>query len=208
MIIAGAGGHAIEILSVLSESDFQGEIYFFNDINSSPGTSLFNKYKVLTTIDEVKDIFKSDPSFVIGVGKPKARKTLSDKLSGAGGELQSVISPSAKLGKHEVILDRGLNIMTGAVITNRARIGEGSLVHIHCSIHHDVEIGAYCELSPGCRILGGATIGSYVSVGAGAIVLPGIMVGDHAVIGAGAVVTKNVAASETVVGVPAKAIER
>jgi sugar O-acyltransferase (sialic acid O-acetyltransferase NeuD family) len=204
MIIAGAGGHAIEIAGVLEENNFQGDIYFFDDVKSTPGSKLFDRFNILTNIKEVQQVFENDPDFVIGVGKPAVRKIIHDKLIQAGGRLQSIISCNASVGKQQVELGEGLNIMTGAVITARSIIGKGSLIHVHCSIHHDTIIGEYCELSPGCRILGNVRIGSYTSVGSGAVILPGIQVGEHAVIGAGAVVTKNVASGITVIGVPAQ----
>jgi sugar O-acyltransferase (sialic acid O-acetyltransferase NeuD family) len=208
MIIAGAGGHAIEIASLMEDNNFPNEIYFFDDVNSAPGNKLFDRYHILTSISEVKALFKNDPDFVIGVGKPTLRKLLHDKLIEAGGRLQSLISSKASIGKNGVELGEGLNIMTGAVITSRTIIGKGSLIHIHCSVHHDTVIGEYCELSPGCRILGNVRIGAYTSVGAGAVILPGIHVGEHAVIGAGAVVTKNVADGTTAIGVPAQTHKR
>jgi sugar O-acyltransferase (sialic acid O-acetyltransferase NeuD family) len=204
MIIAGAGGHAIEISGILEENNFQGDIHFFDDVKGVPGSKLFDQFNILISIKEAQQIFKSDPDFVIGVGKPAVRKIVHDKLIQAGGRLQSVNSCKASIGKQQVELGEGLNIMTGAVITARSIIGKGSLIHVHCSIHHDTIIGEYCELSPGCRILGNVRIGSYTSVGSGAVILPGIHVGDHAVIGAGAVVTKNVASGITVIGVPAQ----
>ena len=46
------------------------------------------------------------------------------------------------------------------------------------------------------------------SIGSGAIIMGGVTIGEKAVIGAGAVVTKDVPAGATVVGVPARALER
>ena len=46
------------------------------------------------------------------------------------------------------------------------------------------------------------------SIGAGAVVLPGLTVGAGAMVGAGAVVTRHVPAGVTVVGNPARTIER
>ena len=46
------------------------------------------------------------------------------------------------------------------------------------------------------------------SIGANATILPGIEVGERAMVGAGAVVTKSVAAGLTVVGNPAKEINK
>jgi acetyltransferase-like isoleucine patch superfamily enzyme len=47
-----------------------------------------------------------------------------------------------------------------------------------------------------------------VHVGAGATVRQGIYIGPDAIVGAGAVVVKDVVTRTTVVGVPAKVIER
>jgi serine O-acetyltransferase len=52
------------------------------------------------------------------------------------------------------------------------------------------------------------TLGNNVSVKAGAIVIGDITIGDGAVVGAGAVVVKDVPSGRTVVGVPARVIDR
>jgi maltose O-acetyltransferase len=49
-------------------------------------------------------------------------------------------------------------------------------------------------------------IGRNVWVGTHAVILPGVTIGDGAIIGAGAVVTRDVAAGDTVVGVPAESL--
>jgi sugar O-acyltransferase (sialic acid O-acetyltransferase NeuD family) len=208
LLFAGAGGHSIELLGILLDNQYKGKIYFFDDSFKVNKQSTFEGYPLLHSIEEAIPVLKIDQEFILAVGKPSHRKILDKKLSDAGGELTSLISHKASIGNHRVKLGAGLNIMTGAVITNRIEIGKGTLVHIHTSIHHDVVIGEYCELSPGSRILGKVKLGSGVSVGAGAVVLPGIEIGDDAVIGAGAVVTKNVSAGTTVVGIPAAVIKR
>jgi acetyltransferase-like isoleucine patch superfamily enzyme len=45
------------------------------------------------------------------------------------------------------------------------------------------------------------------SIGSGAAILCGVTIGERAMIGAGAVVTRNVAAGETVAGVPARRLD-
>lgn len=47
-----------------------------------------------------------------------------------------------------------------------------------------------------------------VSIGSGAVILGGVRIGHGALIGAGAVVTADVAAGETVAGVPARVLSR
>lgn len=47
-----------------------------------------------------------------------------------------------------------------------------------------------------------------VNIGAGAVILPGIRIGEGATVGAGAVVTRNVSAGVTVIGNPAREVEK
>lgn len=206
MLIAGAGGHAIELLELFEQGHFNGPIAFFDDVTAYMPDKIFGIYPILRSIDAATDFLRKFPEFVLGTGDPNARKILDEKLSGVGGKLGSIVSPLASVGKYDVFLGEGLNIMTGAVITGRVSIGRGSLIHVLASVHHDTVIGEYCEVSPGSRVLGHAKVGSFVSIGANAVILPRVRVGDHAVIGAGAVVNKDVPHGITVAGVPAKAI--
>ena len=209
MLIAGAGGHAIELLGIIQQRERIEPVEiepvaFFDDVTPDLPEKLFGIYPILRSVEQAGVFLKDYPAFALGIGEPKARKIIFDKLCSIGGKLVSAISPFATIGKHEVYLGDGLNIMTGAVITERVHIGKGTLVHVHASIHHDTVIGEYCEISPGSRILGRAKIGSFVSIGANAVILPRVHVSDYVIIGAGAVVTRNVSADTTVAGVPAK----
>ncbi len=206
MLIAGAGGHAIELLEVLRSNRYEQEISFFDDVNPPASGMLYDYFKVIGSAEEAKAYFKTSPHFCIGVGNPKVRKFIEEKMTALGGKLVSVISNDALIGGHDVVLENGLNIMQAATITCSTKIGKGSLIHINASVHHNTVIGEYCELSPGCRILGGVLIGSFVSIGSNAVVMRNIKIGDGAIVGAGAVVTKDIPAGITVVGVPAKKV--
>lgn len=202
MLIAGAGGHARELLFEWQQLSDE-PVYFFDDI---PGAKdfMYERFNILHTLEEVRDLFKKDNRFIIGVGKPELRAALGNKLEEAGGNLCSIISKTSVIGSNGIRLEAGLNIMSGAVLTSDIQIGKGTLIHIHSSIHHDTKVGEFCELSPGCRLLGGVQVGDFVSIGTGAVVLPGVKVGSHVVIGAGSIVTKNIAVGQKVIGNPAK----
>lgn len=204
MIIAGAGGHAKEILGIFAEQNLTENIFLFDDFGSKSSKKIFNKFTVLRSVDEVQKVFMTDPFYVLGVGSPSARKKIAEKLNALGGKAESIISPFAKIGTYHVQLGKGLNIMTGAVITQDVRVGDYTLIHVNATVHHDCTIGEFCEISPGSHILGKVLIGNNVSIGAGAVILPGLVIGDDAVIGAGAVVTKNILSGSKVIGIPAK----
>jgi sugar O-acyltransferase (sialic acid O-acetyltransferase NeuD family) len=209
MIIVGAGGHAKEMLGILSElgelrDGGAAGIFFYDDLSSAAPATLFDRFPVLRTPDDAKAALSNDPRFILGVGKPSARQFMEKKFSSWGGRLTSAISPHARIGEFGVSLGVGLNVMAGAVITQDIVIGRGSILHIHCSVHHDCRIGEFCEISPGARILGKVQIGDLSGIGAGAVLLPGIRIGYGVTVGAGAVVTKDIDDGLTVKGIPAR----
>jgi sugar O-acyltransferase (sialic acid O-acetyltransferase NeuD family) len=203
MIITGAGGHAKEILDILSEKERQ-DCYLYDDFTKDVPPYL-NDVPVCTNIEHAASILKSDPVFVLGTGNGILRKKFANTFREAGGKLTTVISPLAFCSRQATIAD-GANIMAFAFVSAGVTIGEGCLINTRANIHHNAIIGDYCEISPAAVLLGDVTLGNFVKVGGGAIILPGITIADNATIGAGAVVTKNVAAGITVVGNPAKEI--
>ena len=103
------------------------------------------------------------------------------------------IHPAARIGRR-LIIDHGM----GVVIGETAEVGDDVY------LYHQVTLGG----TSSARGKRHPTIGNNVIVGAGAKVLGGITVGDNARVGANAVVVSAVAANTTVVGIPARPVER
>jgi serine O-acetyltransferase len=103
------------------------------------------------------------------------------------------IHPAARLGRR-LVIDHGM----GVVIGETAEVGDD------CYIYHQVTLGV-ARTSSGKRH---PTVGNNVIIGAGAKVLGPITVGDNARIGSNAVVVDPVPANTTVVGVPARPVDR
>lgn len=207
MVIVGAKGHAKEILAVLEDNQYSGEILFFDNVSKDLPMLMYGKFPVITSLLDAEIALAGGAGFILGTGKPSVRKKLYETFC-AFSEPVSLLSRTALIGRHEVFLGKGLNVMFNAFISNHTRIGNGVLVNSGAYVHHDVEIGAFCELGPGARVLGGAKVGAGSFVGANGVVLPGITVGKQVVIGAGAVVNKNVPDNVVVVGVPAHEVKK
>lgn len=103
------------------------------------------------------------------------------------------IHPAARLGRR-LIIDHGM----GVVIGETAEIGDDVY------LYHQVTLGGTSS-ERGKRH---PTVGNGVIVGAGAKILGNILVGDGARVGANAVVVQEVRPGETVVGIPARPVER
>ena len=103
------------------------------------------------------------------------------------------IHPAAKIGRR-LIIDHGM----GVVIGETAEIGDDVY------LYHAVTLGGTSS-EQGKRH---PTVGNGVIIGAGAKVLGNITVGDNARVGANAVVVQAVTPGTTVVGIPARPVDR
>lgn len=204
MLIAGAGGHAKDLLAAGLES--LKPLVFFDDISHRIDDYFMHDYPICKTLDGTKKIFKYDPRFILGIGGTNSRRKLYQKMVDAGGEIVDFIAPESKVGDKDMILQNGLNIMPFAFVSNSVSIGKGTLVNTRSSLHHDVEVGHFCDIAPMATLLGGAKIGNLTFVGANATILPGVAVGDYCTIGAGAVVTEDVPDYSIMAGVPARKV--
>lgn len=103
------------------------------------------------------------------------------------------IHPGATIGRR-LVIDHGM----GVVIGETAEVGDDVYMY------HQVTLGG-TSLSHGKRH---PTIGNGVIIGAGAKILGPFTVGDNARVGSNAVVLEAVPAGTTVVGIPARPVER
>lgn len=208
MIIIGAKGFALEIADIICENIKFEDLFFFDEINETPN-QIIKQEQLLRNDNDVKQFFLTrGKNYTLGIGHPAFRKKMYDRFQALGGNLVSVISSKALISKLHVTLDAGIIIMPGAVLSNQTRIGKGTMIYYNAIITHEVQIGAFCEISPAAILLGNCKIGDQTHIGAGACILPNIQIGNHVVIGAGAVVTQDVPDNTTVVGVPAKPIQK
>ena len=123
-------------------------------------------------------------------------------------------SRRARLAPLEMVFNKANAALCGCIIGRGAEFGPGFvLVHsngvvingsvrggANVKIEHQVTIGAERRESP--------VLGDDVFVGAGAKIIGGVTVGSGAKVGANAVVVHDVPAETTVVGIPAKPVQR
>jgi acetyltransferase-like isoleucine patch superfamily enzyme len=113
-----------------------------------------------------------------------------------------------KLDYGSARIGQGVLLCAGTIGTVNIHLEDFSLINLACTLGHECSIGRGTVLNPTVNISGGVRLDPGVLVGTGAQVLQYLTVGAGATVGAGSVVTKNVDPGVTVVGVPARPLQR
>lgn len=204
IVIVGAGGHGREILDLI-ETDPSWEFLGFLD-DGSPDPVILGRRNVqllgpLTRLEHL------EADYLIGVGNGAVRRRIDAQATDWGRKAASVRHPSAHWGRDSEA-GAGLVVGANASITTNVRMGRHVHVNQNATVAHDCRIADYVTLSPGVNISGHVTIGETATIGTGAAVIQGITIGCGATVGAGAAVVRDVEAGATVVGVPARPLEK
>lgn len=125
---------------------------------------------------------------IVSIGNNKIRAGIVASLSVSFGKAihpSAVVSDYARVGEGSVV-------MQGAVIQSCARIGRHCIINTGASVDHECVIDDFVHISPHSALCGNVCVGEGTWIGAGSVVIPGVKIGKWCVIGAGAVVTKDI----------------
>ena len=148
----------------------------------------------------------------IAVADGKIRELLADKcLNAAIGIVEA--RAASVIEMDDVQIGPGACLSPFFTMTSNIRIGSFFHGNLYSYIEHDCVVGDFVTFAPGAQCNGNVHIGSHAYIGAGAIIRQGtsdnpLMIGDGATVGMGAVVVKNVPAGATVIGNPARILEK
>lgn len=106
-----------------------------------------------------------------------------------------------------VLIEENVEIGSNCAIDRGALedtvIGRGTAIDNLVQIAHNVHIGKYCVIAGQAGIAGSTTIGDFVAIGGQAAIRDHVSIGSHARIAGRAGVMRDVAAKQSVAGVPA-----
>jgi sugar O-acyltransferase (sialic acid O-acetyltransferase NeuD family) len=201
MIIAGAGGHGLEVLQLLLNQGIDpNSICFFDEDPAKSDSNLLPR-PVISDWTKLEDQLAKVPDFCLGVGNPEFRERLTIRMEELGGKFCGLRGEHS-FGSIDSI--DTFDLMSFAFLGPVTYLGKGVLINTRANIHHECRVGDFTEIGPGAMLLGAVQVGKKCRIGAGAIILPGIKLGDEVIVGAGAVVTRDLAKGQKVKGVPAK----
>jgi sugar O-acyltransferase (sialic acid O-acetyltransferase NeuD family) len=187
----GVGGHAKVVTDALKLSG--KEILGFVTPDLQAGTEFCGR-KILGGDESIQRYLPDEVELVNGIGslpKKNLRWQLADKMRTQGYSFSSVIHPNAVVAS-DVKLEKGVQIMAGAIIQPRTKIGQDSIINTGALIDHDCKIAENCHLAPGVVCSGGVIIGSNTHLGTGTIVIEYRTIGNNCVVAAGSVVFKDI----------------
>jgi sugar O-acyltransferase (sialic acid O-acetyltransferase NeuD family) len=205
LAILGAGGHGKVVADCAAAAGWT-DIGFFDDA-IPVGTLVAARWPVLGASTELLARAREFGGTIIAVGDNRTRLEWHESLAAAGAKFATVVHPSAIVSA-DVTIGDGTVLVAGAIINIGTNIGKSAIVNTGATIDHDCLLGDGVHVSPGANLAGGVSVGTGSWIGIGAAVIGKIDIGNYVRVGAGAVVIKSVANGLTVVGNPARSIER
>ncbi|WP_026527201.1 acetyltransferase [Butyrivibrio sp. VCD2006] len=209
IVMLGGGGHCKSVIDAALRSKKFGKIYI-TDVNLKPGDNIFG-CEVAGTDDVLPKLLADgvkNAFITVGFVKPSGlRSKLFFMAKDIGFSFPNIIDPSAVVSEHAT-LGTGIFVGKNAVINAGARIGDNVIINTGAIVDHDSVVGDFAHIAVGTKVCGEAKIGANALIGAGATVLQGVKIGNDAIIGAGSVALKDIGASCTAVGAPARILRR
>ncbi len=198
LLLVGAGGHGRVVASIAEDSGYS-DIAFtdarYPELKNSG---------IWPVISQNSDQQNYGEQF-ISIGSNEMRADTDRHLGFP--EMPILAHPNSVISRHATVT-AGTVIVAGAVVSGFSQVGRSCILNTNCSVDHDCILENYVHISPGAHLAGSVTVGNNTWVGIGAVVREGITIGSNVKIGAGAVVINDVPDGVTVVGNPAKPLER
>ena len=211
--VYGASGCGRSLIPVarqqLQRQNINAEIYFIDDSLIEEMT--VNGHRALNYA-VFKNLKADRKSVLIAIANSQIREKIAKKLQQDAIELWTVQADNVvRMDAIEIALGAALSPFV--TLTSNIKIGKCFHANLYSYVEHDCVIGDYVTFAPGVKCNGNIHIEDHAYIGTGAVIKQGtpdkpLVIGKGAVVGMGAVVTKSVPPGVTVVGNPARILEK
>ncbi len=205
IILIGYSGHAYVVHGILTAAG--RKVIGYCDREEKQYNPFELHYFGAEHTEEALEAFTENHCF-IAIGDNRIRRRIYQMLTPENFWPVNAIHPSAVMSPSALLAGNCVMVSAGAVINPLATIGTGAICNTGCIIEHECEVGAFSHIGPGAILCGNVYVGEETFIGAGAVVRQGIKIGSNVMVGAGAVVVRDIPDNVTVVGTPAKVMNR
>lgn len=205
LIVLGGGGHGRVVADTARRSGRWELILFLDD--APDRTRAEADFPVLGSCDDLGQSLRPGDECLVAIGDNAQRRSLLDRVDELGAPLAVVVDPSASVST-DATLGPGTVILPQGAVNIGSVLGRGCIVNTGATIDHDCVLGDCVHVAPGAHLGGDVTVGDLAWIGIGSSIRHGTRVGARVMIGAGAAVVADVTTGTTVVGVPARPMER
>jgi sugar O-acyltransferase (sialic acid O-acetyltransferase NeuD family) len=180
-------------------------------VDDQPGSREVNGQRLLTYLQ-----FLAEPAaerfVVLAIAGGTVREALAERCRSDGVQLWTVAADNVVL-MDDVQIGAGAALSPFVTIGSNVRIGRHFHANLYSYVEHDCVVGDFVTFAPGVHCNGNVVVEDHAYIGAGAILKQGkpgkpLVIGRGAVVGMGAVVTRSVPPGVTVVGNPARPVQK
>lgn len=204
LAILGASGHGKVVADIALALGWDS-VVFFDD--AWPSISNNGHWLVEGNAEKLVERKDQFDGVVVAIGHCRTRLKLQTQLETFGCRFVTLVHPSACLSKFASV-GVGSVVMPGAVINADSVIGRACIINSGATVDHDDVLADGVHIAPGANISGDVSVGECSWIGVGAAIKQGVSIGSDVMVGVGSVVVKDIADGVTVVGNPAKPLDK
>jgi len=202
--MVGSGELSERLIYYFEDTGFGRVVGMFDDFETVGETK--NDRPILGKTEEIPAAFREGAfdavAIAVGYHHRRFRKEIYGTLKGRGVPIATFVHPSSHVEK-SARLQEGSIVLVDCTIDMHVRIGENVLLSSRCFVSHHAKIGNHTFCGPAVNLAGNAEIGECCFLGINTTCIDGVSIGRNVLTAAGAVVTKDVPDDSLIAGVPA-----